>query len=112
MHPEQVALARQAGPSAAEAADLAGMFKLLGDPGRTRILHALLAAGELCVCDLAAAVELPETSVSQALRLLRTARVVVGRRSGRMVFYSLADDHVRLLLELSLAHARHDQPEA
>lgn len=103
----QVELARRSGPSPVEIGALAGLFKLLGDPTRTRILYALLATGGLCVCDIAAAVDSPETSVSQALRLLRTAGVVVGRRSGRRVFYSLADDHVRQLLEMSRIHAGH-----
>ncbi len=108
VHPDKVALAREAGPSIEEAADLAGLFKLLGDPTRTRILYSLLEAGELCVCDIAATVSVPETSVSQALRLLRTAGVVSGRRDGRMVFYRLADGHVRMLLDLSREHARHE----
>ena len=92
---------------AAEASRLAELFKLLGDPNRCRILYALLEAGELCVCDLAETVEVPESSVSHALRLLRTAGVVRNRRDGRMIFYSLDDSHVRLLLDLSLEHLRH-----
>ncbi len=108
VHPSKVSLARAAGPSIEEAANLAALFKLLGDPTRTRILYSLLEAGELCVCDIAATVAVPETSVSQALRLLRTAGVVSGRRDGRMVFYRLADAHVRLLLDLSREHARHE----
>jgi DNA-binding transcriptional ArsR family regulator len=111
VHPDQVAIARAAGPTAAEAIELAGLFKLLGDPSRTRILYALLEAGELCVCDIAAAVGVPETSVSQALRLLRTAGVVTGRRAGRMVFYRLADAHVRMLLDLSREHTRHERSD-
>ena len=106
--PDRVALAREGIPGSAEAETLAQMFKLLGDPNRTRILYALLEVGELCVCDLAAVVGVPETTVSQALRLLRTAGVVDNRRSGRMVFYRLADAHVRTLLDLSRAHTRHD----
>lgn len=90
-----------------EASTLADMFKLLGDPTRTRILHALLEGGELCVCDLAEAVGLPESRVSHALRLLRTAGIVRNRRDGRMVYYSLDDGHVRMLLDLSLEHIRH-----
>ena len=58
------------------AGDLAEMFRLLGDPTRVRILFALLEAGELCVCDIAAVVETSETKVSQAMRLLRSAGVV------------------------------------
>lgn len=94
--------------SRAESADLAGLFRLLGDVNRTRILYALLEAGELCVCDLAATVDMPETSVSHALRLLRTANIVSSRRDGRMIFYRLDDDHIRLLLDLTRQHLRHE----
>ena len=93
-----------------EAGRVAELFKLLGDPTRTRLLFALLEAGELCVCDLAETVEVPESAVSHALRLLRTAGVVRNRRAGRMVYYSLEDAHVRLLLDLSLEHLRHGDP--
>jgi len=106
--PEKVAIARRGIPLPSEAAALARVFKLLGDPNRTRILYALLEAGELCVCDLAAVVELQETAASQALRLLRAAGVVDNRRSGRMIFYRLADAHVRMLLDLSREHTRHE----
>jgi ArsR family transcriptional regulator, lead/cadmium/zinc/bismuth-responsive transcriptional repressor len=107
VHPESVALVRSNGPRSAEVAAVASMFKLLGDPTRARILYALLEAGELCVCDIAAATDTAESTVSAALRLLRTARVATGRRDGRMVYYRLADDHVRSLLELSRDHANH-----
>lgn len=91
-----------------DAQRLADLFKLLGDPTRARALSALLEAGELCVCDLAEAIDIPESRLSHALRLLRTAGVVRNRRDGRMVYYSLDDSHVRLLLDLSLQHLRHD----
>jgi DNA-binding transcriptional ArsR family regulator len=90
-----------------EAEQLAGLFRLLGDRSRVRILFALAQAGELCVCDLAAAVDVAETAVSQALRLLRTAGVVRSRRDGRTVWYRLDDEHVRLLLDLSRTHLSH-----
>ena len=90
-----------------EAERLARLFRLLGDRSRVRILFALAEAGELCVCDLAAAVDVAEPAVSQALRLLRTAGVVRTRRDGRTVWYRLDDDHVRLLLDLSRAHVSH-----
>lgn len=105
--PARVAVARRKLVGLEEAEGLAALFRLLGDRTRTRILFALAEAEELCVCDLAAAVGVPETSVSQALRLLRTAGVVRARREGRMVFYRLDDDHVRLLLDLSREHLRH-----
>jgi len=88
---------------------LADVFKLLGEPNRVRILYALLEAGELCVCDLAAAIEATETAVSHAMRLLRGAGIVRNRRDGRLIFYRLADDHVRALLELSRAHHTADR---
>lgn len=87
------------------------MFRLLGDPGRVRMLGALLEAGELCVCDLAAVVDMAESPVSHSLRLLRNAGIVRHRRSGRQVFYRLDDAHVRLLLDLSIAHVGHGTAE-
>ena len=82
-----------------DAGEVAELFRLLGDPGRVQMLCALLEAGELCVCDLAAVVDMTESSVSHSLRLLRTAGIVRHRRSGRRVFYRLDDAHVRLLLD-------------
>lgn len=73
-----------------------------------RILYALAEVGELCVCDLAAVVGAPETSVSHALRLLRMAGVVRARRDGRMAYYALKDHHVRLVLDLAAEHIRHE----
>jgi DNA-binding transcriptional ArsR family regulator len=90
-----------------EAAALAANFKLLGDPNRLRILHALLEGGELCVCDLAATVGVSETSVSHSMRLLRAAGIVRNRRDGRMIYYRLDDAHVRMLLDLSREHLAH-----
>lgn len=92
-----------------EAAALAEMFRLLGDPTRVRILYSLLEAGELCVCYIAAVVDTSETKVSQAMRLLRAAGVVRNRRDGRNIFYRLDDAHVRLLLDLSRQHVAHGQ---
>jgi DNA-binding transcriptional ArsR family regulator len=90
-----------------EAGHLSAMFRLLGDPTRVRILYSLLEAGELCVHDIAVEVGTSETKVSQALRLLRGAGVVRNRRDGRNIFYRLDDDHIRMLLEVSLDHLAH-----
>ena len=95
----------------AELDRLAQLFRLLGDLTRARLLYALLEAGELCFCDLAAATDTPETNVSHALRLLRTAGIVKARRAGRMMHYSLDDAHVRMLLDLSRDHLRHTDSE-
>ena len=105
--PEHVAAVRERLISRDDAAALAQLFRLIGDPTRTRILYALLEAGELCVGDLASLVEAPESSVSHALRLLRTAGIVRNRRDGRMMYYALDDEHVHTLLERSHEHRRH-----
>ncbi len=106
---ERVAATRQRLIGAEAAADLAAVFRLLGDAKRIRILFALLEAGELCVCDLAATTDVTETAVSQTMRLLRTAGIVRQRRAGRTVFYRLDDAHVRLLLDLSHQHITHNR---
>jgi ArsR family transcriptional regulator, lead/cadmium/zinc/bismuth-responsive transcriptional repressor len=105
--PERVAAVRAALPAQREVDDLAEVFALLGEPGRLRLLTSLLEAGELCVCDLAAATGLRESAVSHALRLLRAHRVVTVSRRGRMAYYRLDDAHVRVLLDLGLTHTQH-----
>ena len=85
--------------------------KLLGEPSRIRILFALLEAGELCVCDLAAVVGVSETVVSHSMRLLRAAGIVANRRDGRVIYSRLDDDHVAKMLELSRARGAHGAVE-
>jgi ArsR family transcriptional regulator, lead/cadmium/zinc/bismuth-responsive transcriptional repressor len=107
--PDRVAAVRSALPDADTVRELAGgVFALLSDPGRLRLLMSLLEGGELCVCDLAAAAGMGESAASHALRLLRAHRVVKVRRAGRMAFYSLTDGHVRLILDVALAHLHDD----
>lgn len=90
-----------------ESVQIADVFDLLSDPSRVRVLFALLEVGEACVCDLAEMVGMSQSALSHALRLLRTAGVVTGRRDGRMVRYRLADSHVRLLLDVTREHLDH-----
>ncbi|MFI0351242.1 ArsR/SmtB family transcription factor [Actinomadura sp. 9N407] len=104
----RVASVRERMPADQDLADTAEVFALLSDPGRLRLLMALLD-GELCVCDLAAVSGMKESAASHALRLLRAHRVVTARRSGRMAYYRLADAHVRMLLDLALAHIEHTE---
>lgn len=105
--PDKVAATRDRLPTLVETDALADWFKVLGDATRARILYAVLEAGELCVCDLAAAVDVPESTVSHALRWLRGAGAVRARRSGKMMYYSLDDEHVRMLLDIGREHLRH-----
>jgi DNA-binding transcriptional ArsR family regulator len=85
------------------AAALAATFSVLGDPTRVRLLDAL-ARRELCVCEVAELIGSSDSAVSHQLRLLRSLRLVRSRRSGRMIFYTLDDDHIRQLLDQSRRH--------
>ncbi len=91
----------------AAALELAETFRLLSDPGRLRLIAALLATDELCVCDLSDATGLSPTACSHNLRLLRGQRLVRYRKQGRNVYYTLDDDHIRVLLAVALQHVRH-----
>lgn len=88
---------------------VADVFKLLGDPTRVRIVDAL-SHGEQCVCDLAELAGISESALSHQLRLLRAARLVRVRRTGRMAYYSLDDHHVVGLLHDTKKHVEEDRP--
>ena len=85
---------------------LAETFSALADANRAKILHSL-ANGELNVSDIAATVGVSESAVSQHLRILRTLRLVKGRKDGRRVFYSVNDEHIGTLLTVCLDHVLH-----
>jgi ArsR family transcriptional regulator, lead/cadmium/zinc/bismuth-responsive transcriptional repressor len=104
---ERVAAVQSAMPAGEDVVQAADVFALLGDPNRLRLLVALLAGGEMCVCDLAASAGMSESAASHAVRWLRAHRIVSPRRQGRMMYYRLDDAHVRMLLDLALAHTRH-----
>jgi ArsR family transcriptional regulator, lead/cadmium/zinc/bismuth-responsive transcriptional repressor len=97
--PDRVAAARARLLQADDAARLAGLLGLLADPVRARILYALDVVQELCVGDLAIALEASEDAVGYGLRILRTAGLVTNRRAGRVVYYRLADEFPEPLLE-------------
>ena len=90
--PVRVAHARSRLPSADDAARLTGLLSMMADPVRLRLIYALDVAEELCVGDLALALDVSEDSVSYALRLLRSAGLVTTRKQGRVVYNRLADD--------------------
>lgn len=106
--PDRVAAVQHRLPPNLLVEELSETFDVLSDPNRLRLLTSLLEGGELCVCDLAAVTGMSESSVSHALRLLRSHRVVKVRRDGRMAYYSLRDGHVRMLLDVALEHLQHD----
>lgn len=82
---------------------LATLFKLFGDSTRVQILHAL-EQHELCVCDLAALLGMTKSAISHQLKSLRLARLVRYRRDGQNVYYSLADDHVKKIIDMGCEH--------
>jgi DNA-binding transcriptional ArsR family regulator len=84
---------------------LSRLFSSLSDPTRIRILHSLMLTDELCVCDLAAIVDLSVSAVSHQLRLLRDRNLVKARRDGRMVYYSLLDANVTELMTSGIDQA-------
>ena len=96
---ERVVAARAGVLSVNEAGQLAGLLGMLADPVRSRILFALVTAGELCVGDLALALDVTEDQVSYGLKMLRLAGLVCSRRDGRMAFYRLTDGFPHPLLE-------------
>ncbi len=103
LDPRAVAASRKRLPRGEELEGMEAFFKVLGDSTRLRILHALLA-GELCVGDLSEALSLSLSAVSHQLSVLKSARLVRHRRSGRTIRYSLSDDHVTSLLESMRTH--------
>lgn len=109
VEPERVEAVLERLPGDEVFQDLAETFRVLSDPGRVRLISALLEAGELCVCDLAAVTGLSQTACSHNLRLLRSRRLVRYRKQGRNVYYSLDDAHIRLLLDVGLQHVSHEE---
>ena len=83
--------------------DLADLFKTFGDSTRIKILYALFE-GELCVCDLATILKLSQPAISHQLKVLKDAKLVKFRREGKVIFYSLDDDHVRSILSIGMNH--------
>lgn len=83
--------------------DLADLFKVLGDSTRIKILCALFQA-EMCVCDIAALLGMTQSAISHQLRVLKQARIVRNRKDGKVVYYSLDDDHVKSIFDQGLIH--------
>ena len=90
--------------------NLSELFKVFGDATRIRIISALLD-GEMCVFHLSEALGMGQSAISHQLRILRSAGLVKPRRSGKTVFYSLDDEHVKLIYDMGLAHIRHKNNE-
>lgn len=103
VHTDAVADMRNLLPDELKLYDLADLFKVLGDSTRIQILYVLLEQ-EVCVCDLAAILDMTVSAISHQLRVLKQARLVKYRKTGKTVYYSLADNHVFTILQQGMDH--------
>jgi DNA-binding transcriptional ArsR family regulator len=85
--------------------DLAELFKVFGDSTRIKILYALFQS-EMCVCDLAALLGMTQSAISHQLRVLKQSKLVKNRKDGKVVYYSLDDDHVKHIFDQGLIHIK------
>ena len=104
-HEDVVEKVRQELPGEDTLYDLTELFRIFGDSSRVRILYVLFEA-EMCVCDIAALLGMTQSAISHQLRALKNARLVKARREGKTVFYSLADDHVKTIINQGLEHVQ------
>lgn len=88
---------------------LSDFFSLFGDSTRISILWAL-SMSEMCVCDICALLNMKQSAVSQQLKRLRQSRIIRNRREGKVVYYSLDDDHIACVLDLGMQHIREENP--
>jgi ArsR family transcriptional regulator, lead/cadmium/zinc/bismuth-responsive transcriptional repressor len=105
IHSDVVDAVKKKMPGEEELYDLSDFFKILGDSTRTEIIWAL-DENEMCVCDLAVLLGMTKSAISHQLRTLRDANLVQNRREGKVVFYSLADEHIKQIFEMGLEHIR------
>ncbi len=103
LHEELLKLVSDTLPEEEHLLDLAELFKVFGDSTRIRILFVLFEA-EVCVCDLAAALNMTQSAISHQLGILKRNKLVKSRREGKSVFYSLADEHVRTIIGQGMEH--------
>ncbi len=103
VHEDVVALLKEQMPEDETLFDLAELFKIFGDSTRIKILY-LLFESELCVCDIAQMLQMTQSAISHQLQVLKKSKLVKYRREGKTVFYSLADHHVRAIIDQGMEH--------
>jgi len=103
IHQETVRRVEKQMPDPVDLYELADLFKLFGDSTRLGILWAL-SESEMCVCDLCALLKMKQPAVSHQLKNLKQSRIVKARRDGKIVYYSLDDDHIHSLLTMGMEH--------
>ena len=103
IHEDKIKQVSEQMPDEDELYDLAELFKIFGDSTRIRILYVLFES-EVCVCDLAEMLHMNQSAISHQLKILKQAKLVTGRREGKSVIYSLADEHVRTIIDQGREH--------
>ena len=103
VHEELLKVVQEKMPEEERLYVLAELFKVFGDSTRIRILFVLFEA-EVCVCDLAEALNMTQSAISHQLKILKQNKLVKSRREGKSIFYSLADGHVRTIIDQGLEH--------
>ena len=103
VHKDLLKIVDEKMPEETELYDLAELFKVFGDSTRIRILYVLFEV-EVCVCDLAEALNMTQSAISHQLKILKQSRLVKSRREGKSIFYSLADEHVRTIIAQGCEH--------
>lgn len=103
VHQDLLKIVNETMPDEVELYNLAELFKVFGDSTRIRILYVLFEA-EVCVCDLAQALNMTQSAISHQLKILKQNKLVKSRREGKSVFYSLADGHVRTIIAQGREH--------
>lgn len=103
IHKDKVKAVQEHIPDEDKLYDLAEIFKVFGDSTRIRILYVLFES-ELCVCDIAEALQMTQSAISHQLRILKQSKLVSSRREGKSVIYFLADGHVRTIINQGLEH--------
>lgn len=111
IHEDRVQTLQKDLPGEGDFQEMADLFKVFSDPGRAKILYALDRM-EMCVCDLACLLGASQSAVSHQLRVLRQANLVTYRREGRVVYYSLADEHVTTIYNQAYEHIHEEDGDA
>ncbi len=108
-HPHSIAIAKANMPKDEEVQRLSSIFKVLSDPTRVKLLLAMKGQ-EMCVCDLAACLNMTKSAISHQLKTMKEYHVVKSRRDGKNIFYSLDDQHVTDIISLASVHVGHTNP--
>lgn len=107
VHPNLLKIVNSKMPNEETLYDLAEVFKVFGDSTRIRILVVLFES-EVCVCDIAEALQMTQSAISHQLKILKQAKLIKNRREGKQIFYSLADEHVKTIISMGLEHILED----